>query len=818
MSKLSIAMIVRDDESTLEACLQSIRPHVDEIVICDTGSTDASPEIAKRYADKWERFTDCNDANGLIADFAMARQHSFDMATHDWCGWLDADDLLIGGEHLRALTATTPTSPTFYLVDYDYSHDAEGRVTCVHRRENLCYPREAFSWQVPVHEVLMPKPGLSVTPLETNAIRRVHRKQLSTKNHEPGRNLRILRQYVAKNGEGDVRAMYYYGVELAGAREFGPALRVLRRYVQLAGWTDEKCLALLEIARIYGGLGDMDSCLEWATKAMITKGWAEPYWMLTELFFSLAQQGVEPAYNYRRSAHFAQLGLSLPPTDTMLFTNPTSRSTVHQFLNVALAQLGDIEGALASCLKGLEGMPESAELAHNARLYEGQLAKGRIVAEVTKLTQRGMVDQPFVDALQQAITPPAPPAPPLVQAPLVEPQPVSENGLDIILFTGPAFEQWTPETLKATGMGGSETMAWELMRRLRERGHRVRHYGCCSVAQEGVYEGVEWLDATRYRNLDCDVLITSRQPAAVDDDFNVTADARFLWVHDVHVGDALTQKRDLRIDRILALSRWHRDFLKACYPMMDPDKIIVTRNGIDPTRFQLPEGEKRNPKRVVYSSSPDRGLHTLLQIWPRILAEEPEAELHIYYGFENFDATAKQRNDQQMMQLSAWLKQAIASTPRVTMHGRVNGAELAREMCRSGVWAYPTWFSETSCISAMEAQAAGLFCITTPVAALAETAAHAMGTLVPGITEELTDQQPEEFLAAFTSAMVGVIRDETPGGGGVPEKHLSRQAEFAHERFSLDALADDWDRMLREVLADVALHVVPRFHQFKVAA
>ena len=50
--KLSLSMIVRDNERTIEACLASARPWVDEIIIVDTGSTDRTLEIAARYGAK----------------------------------------------------------------------------------------------------------------------------------------------------------------------------------------------------------------------------------------------------------------------------------------------------------------------------------------------------------------------------------------------------------------------------------------------------------------------------------------------------------------------------------------------------------------------------------------------------------------------------------------------------------------------------------------------------------------------------------------------------------------------------------------------
>src|SRR3954468_626431 len=87
--------------------------------------------------------------------------------------------------------------------------------------------------------------------------------------------------------------------------------------------------------------------------------------------------------------------------------------------------------------------------------------------------------------------------------------------LDIIFFLGPALERWNPETLQSTGLGGSETMAWELSRRLVSLGHRVRVFGFCA-GLEGSFEGVEWFGYTRFRDTSCDVLVSSRQPAAMD--------------------------------------------------------------------------------------------------------------------------------------------------------------------------------------------------------------------------------------------------------------------------------------------------------------
>ena len=74
---ISLCKIVKNEEQTLARCLDSVRDAVDEIVIVDTGSTDATREIAARYTPIVESFE-------WIDDFSAARNASFDRATGDF--------------------------------------------------------------------------------------------------------------------------------------------------------------------------------------------------------------------------------------------------------------------------------------------------------------------------------------------------------------------------------------------------------------------------------------------------------------------------------------------------------------------------------------------------------------------------------------------------------------------------------------------------------------------------------------------------------------------------------------------------------------
>lgn len=124
--RISACLIVRDEEAFLADCLESIREAVDEIVVVDTGSRDATPEIARRfgarvYESEW------------VGDFSQARNAALSYATGDWVLVIDADEMLAEGQAglVRALVASGVADA--YLVNVDnFADDPDSRVTTQH--------------------------------------------------------------------------------------------------------------------------------------------------------------------------------------------------------------------------------------------------------------------------------------------------------------------------------------------------------------------------------------------------------------------------------------------------------------------------------------------------------------------------------------------------------------------------------------------------------------------------------------------------------------------------------------------------------------
>lgn len=120
---------------------------------------------------------------------------------------------------------------------------------------------------------------------------------------------------------------------------------------------------------------------------------------------------------------------------------------------------------------------------------------------------------------------------------------------------------------------------------------------------------------------------------------------------------------------------------------------------------------------VGYFSAYYRGLECLLNMWPKIREQVPDATLDVYYGWESW--VAMQGEDDFYVRMEEKFEEM--KDQGVTIHGRVSHVELAQAMKEIQVWAYPTEFEEIHCITALKAQEAGCYPVTTNVGALKET-------------------------------------------------------------------------------------------------
>jgi len=311
------------------------------------------------------------------------------------------------------------------------------------------------------------------------------------------------------------------------------------------------------------------------------------------------------------------------------------------------------------------------------------------------------------------------------------------------------------DTIKTKSLGGSESAAYYVAKELAARGHSVTLF--TNSTETGTFDGVkyEWAgtpseDAplgdrfTFYaENTPHDVLIIQRHPAAFHRKY--ASKMNFLWLHDL----ALYRTKDAimgqmwNVNGVLCVSEHHRQQIHKVYdiPM---EHIYVINNGVDLSLFDgcEPLPFANNELHMVYSSRPERGLRNLVDvggIMERLHANRVPAHLHVC-GYDN---TTPQMADEYK-----YLWSRCEELENVSYHGALTKRELARLMVHCDVLVYPTEFEEVSCITAMEAMAAGCHVIASEYGALPETCAGA-GTMIP-LKDGHADH--DAFIAAIVKA------------------------------------------------------------------
>ncbi len=149
--KVSLCMIVKNEEAHLPACLCTAADLVDEIIVVDTGSTDATRAAAQRFGARVVDFAWCDH-------FAAARNESLRHAGGDWIFWLDADDRIdeANRQRLRTLFANLPDATGAYLMKYLALQDVLlGRDSAVDHAQ-LFRNHPQIRWQYRVHEQILP--------------------------------------------------------------------------------------------------------------------------------------------------------------------------------------------------------------------------------------------------------------------------------------------------------------------------------------------------------------------------------------------------------------------------------------------------------------------------------------------------------------------------------------------------------------------------------------------------------------------------------------------------------------------------------------
>lgn len=150
MITISLCMIVKNEEKILERCLGSVADLCDEIIIVDTGSTDRTKEIARKYTDQIYDFV-------WIDDFSAARNFAFSKATREYIYSADADEVIDEENRQRFRLMKEAMLPEIEIVQMKYGNQMQYDTVYNYDEEyrpKLFKRLREFVWTEPIHETV----------------------------------------------------------------------------------------------------------------------------------------------------------------------------------------------------------------------------------------------------------------------------------------------------------------------------------------------------------------------------------------------------------------------------------------------------------------------------------------------------------------------------------------------------------------------------------------------------------------------------------------------------------------------------------------
>lgn len=202
----------------------------------------------------------------------------------------------------------------------------------------------------------------------------------------------------------------------------------------------------------------------------------------------------------------------------------------------------------------------------------------------------------------------------------------------------------------------------------------------------------------------------------------------------------------------------------------------VIKNAIDPIEYK--PKDKNGKLKLIYTSTPWRGLDVLLEVWKNL--NRDDVELHVYSSIKIYGSDFAASDEAKEWQP---LLDRTANTKGIIYHDYVDNATIRKALQEAHIFAYPSTFEETCCLAMVEAGAAGLSLVSTNLGALPETGSE-FATLV-----ELP-RTKDDLVVNYTK----VLNEEIDSFWSKQDK-LKQQSDFYNQHYSWDNRIKDWEKL-----------------------
>lgn len=723
---IGLAMITKNSSEDIVKTLSPIKDQFDRIAIVDTGSTDDTvPKLKElgvevhtvgdmfKFAPTPEELKKMQKIDPEISvdfkvfDFAAARNYSFSLLDTDYIMWLDSDDDVDLSNLKQVLSLMENEEIDRAFCAYQYDQDENGNINQFHHKERIFRNNQKFEWRGTVHEATVPKDGVTFLDMKDDTIVVTHRATNDDhRNSSMTRNYLIhLHEWVRDGAETDPRTLMYLGAGFMYRKNWKLAVQCLLEHIEKGGWDEDKYRSWTKVSDCYRLLEDRERARFALQQAMKERpDFPEAYYKLAEIEAELE--------DYKKALDYLDIAFRIPQPETLSVTDPAMKYRAMALAAFCYAQTGQVAEAHEVFQVAKKHVPDHDLVKSLAEPVEEAFYRGEYLKHFGWLLNYSKEKDPKkVDKLFDAVVSDL-----SLDSRLAsmkhEYLPPKKWAEDEVAFLCGGLEPWSPESVK-TGIGGSEEAIIYLTRELAKLGWKPTVFN--TIEEPTEFEGVMYRPVHELNLNDTfNIFVAWRQPAL----FRLSglkAKLKLVDMHDTPVGHQEIYPEDLaHIDRVMLKSKFQQELSAHNLP---DEKVAIISNGINPDDFK--GSAERNPKKVIYASSPDRGLtQVLLDMWPEVLKEVPDAELYWYYGFDSFDKMHSGNPDKMKEKWTTIKKMAEVGCVN---GGRIGHKELAREFMSSNVWFYPTGFAEINCITALKAQAGGATPITTGCCALKET-------------------------------------------------------------------------------------------------
>ena len=291
----------------------------------------------------------------------------------------------------------------------------------------------------------------------------------------------------------------------------------------------------------------------------------------------------------------------------------------------------------------------------------------------------------------------------------------SKKILFYVGYSHPEY-RWNKTLSLTTPMGGSEKALSYLIEKF-PKNYDI--YVCGDVIEEE-YDNIHFVNISKIKNIveenEFHTVILSRYIEFIVN-YTFKCYKLYVWAHDTCIRSLSEKNNDAneiikccidKIDGCICLTEWHKEYFSKKYVF--ENKIFIINNGIELNHFPKPQTKIKNT--FVYTSRSERGLQRVLELWESISKNITDAHLSI----SSYNAFPDPKNKNDFI-----LEHEIKKYSNVDHLGKLNEKELYDLMNKSEFWIYPTNFSETSCITAMEMLKSRVICLYYPIGGLVDT-------------------------------------------------------------------------------------------------